>query len=224
MHADSFVSSIRLFHVSWGMESRSTATPGAIGPDFVTDENLSEGNANETPPLRPKNDGATLSYQKKRNVDEEEDNTDPYVDSESDAESVQFDDLSDGEISQKSARPRKAVDTCGDHDVEHCEPKRFDLGDFDSEYKLDNSKEKYVKKFFTTHLSDERINASVLDIHPVSANNFLNPPEVDAYIEDLVNDKRAFKFLQDQALKHVQRKVSRCLGHLAEIWEELDGA
>ena len=66
----------------------------------------------------------------------------------------------------------------------------------------------------------------MLDNHPVPANNFLNPPEVDAYIEDLVNDKRAFKFLklQDQALKHVQRKVSRCLGPLAEIWEELDGA
>ena len=45
-----------------------------------------------------------------------------------------------------------------------------------------------LKKFCTTHLSDERINASLLDIHPVPANNFLNPPEVDAYIEELVND------------------------------------
>ena len=83
-----------------------------------------------------------------------------------------------------------------------------------------------LKKLCTTHLSDERINASLLDIHPVPANNFLNPPEVDAYIEELVNDKRVFKFLKlkDQAFKHVQRKVSRCLGPLAEIWEELDGA
>ena len=41
-HADSFVSPIRLFHESWGMESSSTASPGAIGLDFVTDEILSE--------------------------------------------------------------------------------------------------------------------------------------------------------------------------------------
>nr|XP_022292107.1 uncharacterized protein LOC111103269 [Crassostrea virginica] len=224
VHADSFISPIRLFHVSWGMESSSTASPGAIGPDFVTDENLSEGNAIEAPPLRPKKRWGDFVIPKKRNDDEEGDNTDPYADSESDADSVQSGDLSDGEISPpKSARPRTAIDACDD---EQREPKRFDPGDFDSEYKLDTSKEKYVKKFFTTHLSDERINASVLDNHPVPANNFLNPPEVDAYIEDLVNDKRAFKFLklQDQALKHVQRKVSRCLGPLAEIWEELDGA
>ena len=80
-----------------------------------------------------------------------------------------------------------------------------------------------MKKLFTTHLSDARINAGVLDIHPVPVNNFLNPPRVDAYFEDLINDKRSLKFvkLQYQALKHVQRKVSRCL--MAEIREELDG-
>ena len=42
-------------------------------------------------------------------------------------------------------------------------------------------------------------------------------------LKTLSMTKRALKFLklQDQALKHVQRKVSRCL--LAEIWEGLDG-
>ena len=39
-----------------------------------------------------------------------------------------------------SKRPRTTIHTCDDHDDEHCEPKRFDPGDFDSEYKLDNSK------------------------------------------------------------------------------------
>lgn len=98
-HADSFVSPIRLFHESWGMESSSTASPGAICLDFVTDEILSEGNANEAPPSRFKIDGA-ISHSKKRKI------TDPYADSESDGDSVQSDDMSDGEIYQKNyARP-----------------------------------------------------------------------------------------------------------------------
>ena len=79
------------------MKSSSTASPGAIGLDFVADEILSEGNANEAPPLRLKIDGA-ISHTKKRNDDEEGDNTEPYADSESDGDSVQSDDMSDGEI------------------------------------------------------------------------------------------------------------------------------
>ena len=79
------------------MESSSTASPGAIGLDVVTDEILSEGNANEAPPLRLKIDGA-ISHTKKRNDDEEGDKTDPYADSESDGDSVHSDDMSDGEI------------------------------------------------------------------------------------------------------------------------------
>ncbi|KAJ8319367.1 LOW QUALITY PROTEIN: hypothetical protein KUTeg_004458 [Tegillarca granosa] len=69
---------------------------------------------------------------------------------------------------------------------------------------LDDSKEKYAKKFFNTHLSDERVNLTVLDSHPVPNNKFLKPPDIDDYIEDLVGDKKSFSLikLQDQALKH----------------------
>ena len=65
---------------------------------------------------------------------------------------MQSGDLSDGEIPTFSSQ--KSAGRCTDPD----EPKRFDPGDFDSEYKLDASKEKYVKKIFINHLSDERIN------------------------------------------------------------------
>ena len=74
------------------------------------------------------------------------------------------------------------------------------------------------------HLTDEKINTTTLDESPVPANGFLTPPDVDDYVEDIINDKRSIKFLkmQDQALKNVQRKVSRCLGPLSQIWDELD--
>ena len=80
-----------------------------------------------------------------------------------------------------------------------------------------------MKKLFTTHLSDARINAGVLDIHPVPVNNFLNPSKVDAYFEDLVNDKRALKFLklQDRLLNMCRENfLDVCWPRFGKNWME----
>lgn len=78
------------------------------------------------------------------------------------------------------------------------EPKRFDPGDFDSEYKLNVSKEIVCK--------DDRLNASVIEKHLIPPSIAFCLSEEGTYTEDLVNDKRAFKVLkiQDQALKHLK--------------------
>jgi hypothetical protein len=78
-----------------------------------------------------------------------------------------------------------------------------------------------VGDFFNNQLIEERINANVLDKHPLPANNFLFPSKVDANIEDLVNDKKGTKLLELQNQKHLQTK--KCLSPYRS-WDELDGA
>ncbi|XP_062578759.1 uncharacterized protein LOC134240705 [Saccostrea cucullata] len=58
------------------------------------------------------------------------------------------------------------------------------------------------------------------------SNQFLNPPDVDDYLEDLVADHKSMKFLKmhDSSLKFVQKRVSQCMGPLSRIWDEMDKA
>jgi hypothetical protein len=59
-------------------------------------------------------------------------------------------------------------------------------------------------------VADDVIQAQVLKTSPVPGNAFLSPPDADEYIEDMVNDNRALWFLklQDQSLRHVQKKLA----------------
>ena len=59
-----------------------------------------------------------------------------------------------------------------------------------------------------TVCKDDRLNASVIEKHLIPPSIAFCLSEEGAYTEDLVNDKRAFKFLkiQDQALKHLRKK------------------
>lgn len=56
---------------------------------------------------------------------------------------------------------------------------RFDPLEDSSDYKLDESKENYAKKYFKLHLTEDMIQKAILDSAPVPANSFLTPPEVD---------------------------------------------
>ncbi|KAJ8322026.1 hypothetical protein KUTeg_000497 [Tegillarca granosa] len=170
---------------------------------------------------KKKHNWADYVIPRKKQESESTNDTDPYTNS-SDEEGLASSDAdesgSDGEQSDSESQSHGQSADGGYH--------RFDPIVSSSDFKLDESKEKYAKKFFNTHLSDERVNLAVLDSHPVPNNKFLKPPDIDDYIEDLVGDKKSFSLikLQYQALKHVQKKLSRCLGPLSVVWNELESA
>lgn len=75
-------------------------------------------------------------------------------------------------------------------------------------------------------MTEEKIRSCILEDAPIPGNEFLNPPEIDDYIEDLVADHKSMKFLKmhDSSLKFVQKRVAQCMGPVSRIWEELDKA
>ena len=80
-------------------------------------------------------------------------------------------------------------------------------------------KAKYAKKYFKLHLSEEKIRSRILEDAPIPGNDFfLNPPDVDDYLEDLVADHKSMKILKmhDSSLKFVQKRVSQCMGPLSK--------
>ena len=84
--------------------------------------------------------------------------------------------------------------------------------------------EKYAKKYFRSHLTEDKIQTAILDDAPVPKNSFLEPPQVDEYIGDIISDQKSLKFLRmnDNALKFVQKRLGQCMGPLSKIWEEVD--
>jgi hypothetical protein len=65
-------------------------------------------------------------------------------------------------------------------------PSRFDPLGEQKKIVLDKSKERYARKFFTSHVADDVIQAQVLKSSPVPGNAFLSPPDADEYIEDYI--------------------------------------
>ncbi|KAJ8308942.1 hypothetical protein KUTeg_013816 [Tegillarca granosa] len=170
---------------------------------------------------KKKHNWADYVIPRKKQESESTNDTDPYTnssDEEGSASSNADESGSDGEQSDSESQSHGQSADDGYH--------KFDPTVSSSDFKLDDSKEKYAKKFFNTHLSDERVNLAVLDSHPVPNNKFLKPPDIDDYIEDLVGDKKFFSLikLRAQALKHVQKKLSTCLGPLSVVWNELESA
>ena len=163
--------------------------------------------------------------------DDDDSASDPYEDedeySDEDERSPSYEYDHDGD--EKSGTDTPNSDDGGgfsESDGETAEShKRFDPNELDQGYKLDKSKEKYAARFFRTHMTDDKLNKTVLEAAPVPANSFLVPPELDDYMEDLIGDRKAFRFLkmQDISLKYIQKKVSNSMGPLSQIWEELDG-
>ena len=99
----------------------------------------------------------------------------------------------------------------------------------ENEFILDKSKARYAKKYFKLHLSEDKIRSWVQEDAPIPANGFLNHPEVDDYIEDLVADEMRFLKMHDTSmiflkmhdisLKFVKKRVSQCMGPLFRIWD-----
>ena len=67
----------------------------------------------------------------------------------------------------------------------------------------------------------------MLKAAPIPVNTLLcppPPPEEDDYIEDMINDPKAMRFLklQDHSLKTIQKKVAQVMGPLSKLWVEVD--
>ena len=154
------------------------------------------------------------------NSDDDGDFSDPYEG-----------DHDDNDHDNNDSRGSESEDQISDHEVEDVGsaseeegPTRFDPLSDKKSYKLDHSKEKYASKYFNRHVAEEMIQSSILQQAPVPANTFLTPPNVDDYIEDLVNDQKAMRFLRmhDACLRYVQKRIVQCMGSIAKIWHELD--
>lgn len=169
-------------------------------------------------PKKTKNKDSMRTYMKDR-YDDDSASSDPYEDDSSEEEG-EIDDFTYKLPLSRTREPKEA-----DSDDE-LDAKRFDPLNDETEYLLDKSKAKYAKKYFKLHLTEEKIRSCILEDAPIPGNEFLNPPEIDDYIEDLVADHKSMKFLKmhDSSLKFVQKRVAQCMGPVSRIWEELDKA
>ena len=95
-----------------------------------------------------------------------ESESDPYSEEDDDYES--FDesthnsDVEDGEIATDQPRSTKDDSDAEDQD----DTTRFDPLDEIKDYSLDKSKEKYPKKYFRFHLTEDKIQTAILDDAP----------------------------------------------------------
>uniref|UniRef100_A0A8W8IH33 Uncharacterized protein n=1 Tax=Magallana gigas TaxID=29159 RepID=A0A8W8IH33_MAGGI len=153
------------------------------------------------------------TYMKDR-YDGDSASSDPYEDDNS--EEGEIDDFTYKSPLSRTLEPKEA-----DSDDE-LDAKRFDPLNDETEYLLDKSKANYAKKYFKLHLTEEKIRSCILEDAPIPGNEFLNPPEIDDYIEDLVADHKSMKFLKmhDSSLKFVQKRVAHCMGPVSRIWED----
>ncbi|XP_061187959.1 uncharacterized protein LOC133195987 [Saccostrea echinata] len=158
----------------------------------------------------------------KDRYEDDSESTDPYEDDSSSDEEGEIDDFTyKSPLTLSHTRDEPQADSDDDLDA-----KRFDPLSDETEYMLDKSKAKYAKKYFKLHLSEEKIRSRILEDAPIPGNHFVNPPDVDDYLEDLVADHKSMKFLKmhDSSLKFVQKRVSQCMGPLSMIWDEMDKA
>ena len=169
----------------------------------------------------PKKREKFTDYKDRYDESHDESESDPY-----EYEDDLLDDDSDVPESNDNRSYRSRAHESDENSDDDGESKRFDPMCDESEFILDKSKAKYAKKYFKLHLSEEKIRSRVLEDAPIPANGFLNPPDIDDYIEDLVADHKSMRFLKmhDSSLKFVQKRVSQCMGPLSRIWEELDEA
>ena len=117
--------------------------------------------------------------------------SDPYEDDSSSEEEGEVDDVTYKSPLSLHIRDEPQADSDDDLDAKHFDP----LSD-ETEYMLDKSKAKYAKKNFKLHLSEEKIRSRILEDAPIKGNDFLHPPDVDDYLEDLVADHKSMKFLK----------------------------
>ena len=90
---------------------------------------------------------------------------------------------------------------------------------------ISGSMARYVEKYFNTHLLENCVKDKVLEDSPIPDNAIFTPPNVDEFAEDLICDRKAWRFmkLHDNSFKFIQKKVAQVMGPLYKVWSELDG-
>lgn len=162
---------------------------------------------------------ARMSKYDYRELSDEEcsDSTDPYALHTSEDE---FSGL-EGEGDLSTSQPQAGTSTshrseahrkCEAVSDEESDYERFDPLDKSSDYVMTGSMERYVIRHFTTYLNENRIKDKVLEDAPVPENEIFNPPNIDDFIEDLIGNRKAWRFmkLHDNSLnlKFIQKKVA----------------
>ncbi|CAC5416231.1 unnamed protein product [Mytilus coruscus] len=126
-------------------------------------------------------------------------------------------------IKPKSRRSDYAKSGVSD-DESDCE--RFYPLDKESELVMTGSMASYVQKYFSTYVSESCLKEKVLGDSLVPSNAILSPPSIDEFIEDLIGNRKAWRFmkLNDNSLKFIQKKVALIMGPLFKMLQEIDGA
>ncbi|XP_061170663.1 uncharacterized protein LOC133180102 [Saccostrea echinata] len=159
----------------------------------------------------------------KDRYEDDSESTDPYEDHSSSDEEGEIDNFTyKSPLTLSHTRDEPQADSDDEMDAKSFDHPLID----ETEYMLDKNKAKYAKKYFKLHLSEDKIRSSILEDAPIPGNHFLNPPDIDNYLSDLVADHKSMKFLKmhDSSLKFVQKRVSQCMGPLSRILDEMDKA
>ncbi|VDI74486.1 Hypothetical predicted protein [Mytilus galloprovincialis] len=149
----------------------------------------------------------TRKYDYRESSDDDSE-TDPYEEHSSEEDCISGSEAEDGEIMKSKSRRSDCAKSGVSDDESDCE--RFDPLDKESEL------------FMTGSIWQEK----VLGDSPVPSNTILSPPSIDEFIEDLIGNRKAWRFmkLHDNSLKFIQKKVALIMGPLFKMWQEIDGA
>ena len=84
---------------------------------------------------------------------------------------------------------------------------------------MTGSMARYVQKYFITYVNKNCVKDNFLGDSPVPSNAIFSPPAIDNFVEDLIGDQKALRFMKrhDNSLKFIQRKVSLIMGSLFKI-------
>lgn len=165
----------------------------------------------------------TSKYDYRESSDDDSE-TDPYEEHSSEEDCISGSEAEDGEIMKSKSRRSDCAKSGVSDDESDCE--RFDPLDKESELFMTGSMARYVQKYFSTYVSESCLKEKVLGDSPVPSNTILSPPSIDEFIEDLIGNRKAWRFmkLHDNSLKFIQKKVALIMGPLFKMWQEIDGA
>ncbi|KAK3085706.1 hypothetical protein FSP39_007593 [Pinctada imbricata] len=101
---------------------------------------------------------------------------------------------------------------------------RYDPCEGDNPEKLSGDMRDYVYKHFTHHLKDDVIKDKILKDNPVPNNSIFSAPQLDEFVEELIEDKKAMMFtkIHDGSIKFIQKRIGQVMGPLTKIWKTVE--
>ncbi|KAK3093593.1 hypothetical protein FSP39_017854 [Pinctada imbricata] len=101
---------------------------------------------------------------------------------------------------------------------------RYDPCECDNPEKLSGDMRDYVYKHFTHHLKDDVIKDKILKDNPVPNNSIFSAPQLDEFVEELIEDKKAMMFtkIHDGSIKFIQKRIGQVMGPLTKIWKTVE--